>query len=39
VREPYGVWGGLTEDDRERIYAAQRTTRGDRVVAAVPEAS
>ena len=19
VREPYGVWGGLTEDDRERI--------------------
>lgn len=26
VREPYGVWGGLTEDDRERIYAEQRTT-------------
>lgn len=24
VREPYGVWGGLTEDDREAIYAAQR---------------
>ena len=21
VREPYGVWGGLTEDDRERILA------------------
>lgn len=21
VREPYGVWGGLTEDDREAIYA------------------
>ena len=21
VREPYGVWGGLSEDDRERIYA------------------
>ncbi len=20
-REPYGVWGGLTEEDRERIYA------------------
>ena len=20
VREPYGVWGGLTEDDREAIY-------------------
>lgn len=27
VREPYGVWGALTEDDRERIYAAQRTRR------------
>jgi WhiB family transcriptional regulator, redox-sensing transcriptional regulator len=24
VREPYGVWGGLTEDDREAIYAGQR---------------
>jgi WhiB family transcriptional regulator, redox-sensing transcriptional regulator len=24
VREPYGVWGGLTEDDREEIYAAGR---------------
>jgi WhiB family redox-sensing transcriptional regulator len=21
VREPYGVWGGLTEDDREAILA------------------
>src|SRR3954449_804067 len=21
VREPYGVWGAMTEDDRERIYA------------------
>jgi len=21
-REPYGVWGGLTEDDREEIWAA-----------------
>jgi len=20
AREPYGVWGGLTEEDRERIY-------------------
>jgi WhiB family redox-sensing transcriptional regulator len=20
-REPYGVWGGLTEEDRERIYS------------------
>jgi WhiB family redox-sensing transcriptional regulator len=24
VREPYGVWGGLTEDDREAVYAGQR---------------
>lgn len=21
VKEPYGVWGGLSEDDREAIYA------------------
>jgi WhiB family transcriptional regulator, redox-sensing transcriptional regulator len=27
VREPYGVWGGLTEDDRERIYAQERSRR------------
>ena len=26
VREPYGVWGGLTEDDREEIYRAERVT-------------
>lgn len=24
VREPYGVWGGLSEDDREAIYAGRR---------------
>lgn len=24
VREPYGVWGGMTEDEREEIYAASR---------------
>lgn len=24
VREPYGVWGGLTEDDREAIYISRR---------------
>ena len=23
VKEPYGVWGGLTEDDREAIYAGR----------------
>lgn len=33
VREPYGVWGGLTEDDREAIFsrrkaAAKRETVG-----------
>ena len=22
VREPYGVWGGLTEEDRELVYAS-----------------
>jgi WhiB family transcriptional regulator, redox-sensing transcriptional regulator len=31
VREPYGVWGGLSEDDRELIYARDR---GDRMPAA-----
>ncbi len=24
VREPYGVWGGLTEDDREAVLAGHR---------------
>lgn len=23
-REPYGVWGGLSEDDREALWAAGR---------------
>lgn len=27
VREPYGVWGGLTEDDREAIYQVERHER------------
>jgi len=27
AREPYGVWGGLTEEDRERIY--QRIDGGE----------
>lgn len=27
VREPYGVWGGLTEEDREEIYAQERRQR------------
>ncbi|MGA1479922.1 MAG: WhiB family transcriptional regulator, partial [Candidatus Nanopelagicales bacterium] len=24
VREPYGVWGGMSEDDREAIYQRRR---------------
>ena len=24
VREPYGVWGGMTEDEREAAYARRR---------------
>jgi WhiB family redox-sensing transcriptional regulator len=24
VREPYGVWGGLSEDDRDAIYRRRR---------------
>jgi len=26
VREPYGVWGGLTEEERERIYVRSALT-------------
>jgi WhiB family redox-sensing transcriptional regulator len=24
VREPYGVWGGMSEDDREEILSGRR---------------
>ena len=24
VREPYGVWGGMSEDDREAAYRRSR---------------
>jgi WhiB family redox-sensing transcriptional regulator len=24
VREPYGVWGGLSEDERESVYRSRR---------------
>jgi WhiB family redox-sensing transcriptional regulator len=34
VREPYGVWGGLTEDDREEIYRAERIAQRRRRAAA-----
>jgi WhiB family redox-sensing transcriptional regulator len=27
VREPYGIWGGMSEDDREQIYARQKLSR------------
>lgn len=27
VREPYGIWGGMSEDDREEIYARQKVQR------------
>jgi WhiB family transcriptional regulator, redox-sensing transcriptional regulator len=33
VREPYGVWGGLAEADRERIY--QRSKRSREAAAAM----
>lgn len=26
TREPYGVWGGLSESEREEILAGRRTT-------------
>ncbi len=27
VREPYGVWGGLSEDERAEVLAARKLTR------------
>ena len=27
VREPYGVWGGLSEDDRESVYRLRHQVR------------
>lgn len=27
VREPYGVWGGLTEEEREEIYLRSRSLK------------
>ncbi len=42
AREPYGVWGGLTEEDREAIYARidladYPRTRGEGARMAAPE--
>ena len=28
VREPYGIWGGLSEDDREMLYGGNGRLRG-----------
>jgi WhiB family redox-sensing transcriptional regulator len=39
VREPYGVWGGLTEDDRERHYTERRTAADRSARAALRRAS
>lgn len=32
VKEPYGIWGGLSEDDRERIYRKRTAARTAREV-------
>jgi WhiB family redox-sensing transcriptional regulator len=26
VREPYGVWGGMSEDERDRLYVTSRAS-------------
>lgn len=39
VREPYGVWGGLTEEEREELYRTERVARRRRRLEALPEAS
>jgi WhiB family redox-sensing transcriptional regulator len=31
AREPYGVWGGLTEEEREALYARIPASTGPRV--------
>jgi len=33
VREPYGVWGGLTEDDRDQIYRSRQRKQQPAVTA------
>ena len=41
AREPYGVWGGLTEEERERIYvrARSRSTAARRAPGCAPRAT
>src|SRR3954465_11383148 len=37
VREPYGVWGGLTEDEREALYTTgSPVTTGSPITAGSP---
>ena len=36
VREPYGVWGGLTEDEREELLGRSRNRQLAEVPLAVP---
>ncbi|WP_309051692.1 WhiB family transcriptional regulator, partial [Streptomyces sp.] len=39
VREPYGVWGGLTEDEREELMGRARNrlmTAGSATTASAP---
>ena len=36
VQEPYGVWGGLGEDDREAIYAAKKSASREVPARAIP---
>jgi WhiB family redox-sensing transcriptional regulator len=33
VREPYGVWGGMTEDEREVHYAKAKQGTAPRITA------
>ena len=35
VREPYGVWGGMTEDEREAYYAKTKKSAAAQQVVAV----
>ena len=35
AREPYGIWGGLTEEDREAIYSNNRRTLQRAIAGAV----
>ncbi len=36
VREPYGVWGGMTEEEREAIYSRRRVTTPAAIASVIP---